>query len=79
MRTTLTIDDDVLAAAQERARRESRPTGDVISELAREALIGRHRAAPQSTSNHHGFRPLPSRGLPVSNSLIDRLREDDLA
>jgi hypothetical protein len=26
---------------------------------------------------HHGFQPLPSRGAPVSNALIDRLRDDE--
>jgi hypothetical protein len=36
--TTLDIDDDVLQAAKERARRDKRTTGEVISELARSAL-----------------------------------------
>jgi hypothetical protein len=34
MRTTLDIDDDVLQAAKERARRDKKTTGEVISELA---------------------------------------------
>src|SRR6266496_4788753 len=38
MRTTLDIADDVLQAAKERARREKRTAGEVISELARSAL-----------------------------------------
>ena len=78
MRTTLDITADVLQAAKERARREKRTTGEVISELARHAL----NAPPQTPSArapkaHYGVRPFPKRGGIVTNDLIDRLREDD--
>ena len=79
MRTTLDIADDVLHAAKERARREKRTTGEVISELARSALTAPpaslSRSQPLKTRN--GFRPFPRRGGIVTNDLIDRLREDD--
>lgn len=77
MRTTLRLDDDVLLAVRERARRERRTAGDVLSELARQALTGQHRPLPEAETDRHGFRPLPHRGPAVSNALIDRLREDD--
>lgn len=38
MRTTLDIDDDILAAAKELARAEGRTAGQVLSDLARRAL-----------------------------------------
>jgi hypothetical protein len=38
MRTTLTIDDDVLLAAKEIAKRRGVSTGTVLSELARNSL-----------------------------------------
>ena len=38
MRTTLSIEDDVLFAAKSLARREGRSLGEVISDLARQAL-----------------------------------------
>ena len=38
MRTTLDIADDILQAAKERARREKKTAGEIISELARSAL-----------------------------------------
>ena len=38
MRTTLTIDDDVLEAARGLAERDRKTVGEVISELAREAM-----------------------------------------
>jgi hypothetical protein len=40
MRTTLDIDDDILLAAKERATRERKSLGAVVSALAREALQG---------------------------------------
>ncbi len=78
MRTTLDIDEDVLLAAKERARRERRSAGAVLSELARQALTGgpppAEVAEPES---FYGFEPLPRRGAVVSNDLIDRLREEE--
>ncbi len=38
MRTTLNIDDDIVAAARELAAAEHRPLGAVISQLARRGL-----------------------------------------
>lgn len=38
MRTTITVDDDVLAAARELAAQQRRSIGDVISELSRKGL-----------------------------------------
>lgn len=78
MRTTLDIAEDVLHAVKERARREKRTAGEVLSELARNALTrgapGREAAELRS---FHGFLPFPHRGAAVSNELIDRLREEE--
>jgi hypothetical protein len=76
VRTTLTIDDDVLQAAKERARRERRSVGEVVSELARAGLT-RPTVKPNRRSGVPGFHPLPRRGRPVTNALIDELREDE--
>jgi len=78
MRTTLRIDDDVLFAVQERARREKRSAGQVVSYLVRQALTGQGRQPEEHPgAGHHGFQPLPHRGAAISNALIDRLREDE--
>lgn len=78
MRTTLSIDDDVLFAVKERARRESRSIGEVLSELARQALTNpTHLQADDDADSFHGFEPFPHRGAAVSNELIDRLRDED--
>ena len=78
MRTTLDIADDVLRAAKERARHERKTTGQMISELARRALI----AAPvtgkvKEPKSVYGFKPFHPRGGLVTNERIDQLREDD--
>jgi hypothetical protein len=78
MRTTLDIADDVLQAAKERARRERKTIGEMISELARRALM----TPPEPLSAKepkavHGLRPFAPRGGIVTNQLIDKLREGD--
>jgi plasmid stability protein len=79
MRTTLSVDDDVLSAVRERAKRDGRTIGEVLSDLARQALTGQHRGAPDAPAEaFHGFEPFPHRGPAVSNDLIDRLREDEI-
>jgi hypothetical protein len=79
MRTTLDIADDVLMAVKDRARRQKRSAGDLLSELAREALTHRYRqdVGAKEPKSFYGFDPLPSRGRAVSNELIDKLREED--
>ena len=78
MRTTLDIADDVLQAAKERARREKKTAGEIISELARSALTAPPEGArDRSPKARYGFRPFPKRGGIVTNELIDKLREDD--
>ena len=76
MRTTLNIDDDVLIAVRELARRESRSLGDVVSSLLRQALTRRHTddKTDYGQDSEFGFRPFPKRGGIVTNELIDRLR-----
>ena len=78
MRTTLNIDDDVLIAMKELARRESKSLGDVTSSLLRQSLTQRDadRTADTGQESEFGFHPFPKRGGIVTNELIDRLREE---
>jgi hypothetical protein len=57
MRTTLDIADDVLQAAKERARRERKTAGEVISELARSTLTTPAESGRVSSGTRFGFRP----------------------
>jgi hypothetical protein len=77
MRTTLDIDEDVLQAAKELARREKKTAGAVISELTRRALTTPPAARGREPKALHGFRPFPRRGGIVTNEQIDKVREDD--
>lgn len=73
MRTTLTIDDDVLDAAKAIAERRSSTIGEVISELARASL----RPAV-STARRNGIPLLPIRsdGGIVTPSLVKDLQDE---
>ena len=74
MRTTLVIDDDVLSAAKEIAAMENRPVGEVISALARRALL----PAESKIKSRNGVPLLKVRkGAPrVTSELVRQLREE---
>lgn len=74
MRTTLTIEDDVLTAAREMAAREGKTIGEVISSLARQAL----RPKNPTRNKRNGVPLLPIRpGVArVTPELVNRLREE---
>lgn len=75
MRTTLAIDDDVLAAAKHLAAREQRTVGDVISTLARRGLSGGGRAA---RAERNGIPLLPDNknASPVTMERVNQLRDE---
>lgn len=78
MRTTLDIADDVLSVVKDRAQREHRSEGEVLTDLARRGLgQGRELELPAEPESFYGFKPFPRRGAPVSNEMIDRLREEE--
>jgi hypothetical protein len=65
MRTTLDIADDVLQAAGDRARREKKTIGQVISDLARDALA----AAPGAPAARALGALERARGIAASSSV----------
>ncbi|RQS65472.1 CopG family transcriptional regulator [Burkholderia sp. Bp8963] len=75
MRTTLDIDDDVLAIARARAEREHVSIGRVLSALARAALRPTGDV-PAATRN--GLPVLPNAGTarPVTLDLVNQLRDE---
>ena len=77
MRTTLSLDDDVLLAVKERARREKRTAGEVLSDLARQALTQQSAGLRAGPVSFYGFEPFEHRGPAVSNALVDRLRDEE--
>ncbi len=74
MRTTLAIDDDVLAAARSLAERQNKSVGEVLSALARQAL----RPAQALPRRRNGIPLLAGRdkGPAVTLELVNRLRDE---
>jgi uncharacterized protein len=80
MRTTLDIDDDALLAVKERARREGKTAGALVSELTRRAptevapypsTAERSARDAQEPAAFFGVRPLaPVPGLIISNEHV---------
>jgi hypothetical protein len=76
MRTTLDIDDDVLAAAKERAAAQKTTAGKVISDIVRRALTG--RVDVEGLPVRNGFPVLPSTGKVITVEFIEKLLEEDI-
>jgi hypothetical protein len=74
IRTTLAIDDDVLAAAKELAAIEKKSVGEVISLLARNALS----PSPSIGATRNGIPLLPVRpgARRVTSELVRQLQEE---
>ena len=75
MRTTLSIDDDVLSAAKEMAAMEKKSVGEVISSLARRALV----PATSKAETRNGVPLLKVRKgatRRVTSELVHQLREE---
>lgn len=75
MRTTLTIDDDLLSIARERADFQRRTVGEVISEMMRTAI-----AAPlKEVRSVNGLILLPKNpnARPVTLEHVNELRDEE--
>lgn len=86
MRTTLDIDDDVLLAVKERAALEGSTLGKTVSALVRQSLHAPLTAARTGAVNDgvdalramgFGILPLPPGSRPVTNELVNRLRDEE--
>jgi hypothetical protein len=73
MRTTITIDDDVLTAAKAIARQRNQPVGRIVSELARQSL-----RPPAAGVERNGVLLLPVRdkGIIVTLDIVNALRDE---
>ena len=77
VRTTIDIEDDVLAAAKELARMQNVSAGQVVSRLLRNALAGEAALSRPEAGRVGGFRPFPARDALVTNDKVDRLRDQE--
>lgn len=83
MRTTLDIDDDLMQAAKELARRQGVSAGTVVSRLVRTALLASDTRGqvpagdPARPASKLGFRPLQHGEHVVTNEVVNQLRESE--
>ena len=82
MRTTLEIEDDILAAVKELARHQQLTAGQVLSSLARHALTGggaagKHVSGVREPRAFYGFESFSANGKVVTNEHIDDLRDHE--
>jgi hypothetical protein len=73
MRTTLTLDDDVLTSARSLAAQRGVSVGVVISDLARRSLTS---SQPAATRNGIRLFPVRPGATPVTPELVKALAED---
>ncbi|HEY4083325.1 MAG TPA: CopG family transcriptional regulator [Burkholderiaceae bacterium] len=75
MRTTLEIDDDLLHAAKELARREGKTAGEMVSQLLRRALT-RADAGGATAKAVAGFQPFAAKpGVMATLDQVNALRD----
>jgi hypothetical protein len=74
MRTTLAIDDDVLAAAKVLASLQRKSIGEVISALARQAL--QPQAHRHTTRNDVPLLQTQAGNMPVTLDMVNKLRDE---
>lgn len=73
MRTTLDLDEDVLLAAKEIARRRGVSIGKILSDLARQALS---RQAGEMVRNGVPLFPMQPEARIVTLELVNHLRDE---
>lgn len=73
MRTTIDLDEDILRAAKEIAQQRGTTVGQVLSDLARQALT-----RPSETTTRNGLPLLPVRpgAQIVTLELVNQLRDE---
>lgn len=76
MRTTLSIDDDVMAAARQLAERQGKSVGEVISALARQGLSGTGTRSAKTARNGVPMLPKRQAATPVTTAFVNQLRDE---
>jgi len=74
MRTTLNLDDDVLAAARQLARYEQRALGSIVSDLIRRGLA----PTPEPAGRTGGFPTfeIEADAPPITDEMVARALDD---
>lgn len=75
MRTTLSIDDDVLSVLRARAEFERKTLGECVTEIIRQSFVSKEQ--PLISPNGLVLLRQPSGGPKVTLELVNELRDDD--
>lgn len=73
MRTTLSIDDDLLVQAREIADQQQRSLGAVVSDYLRKSM----KPDDPAPLYRNGIKLLPRTGRTITLEMVNALRDDD--
>ena len=77
MRTTISLDDDVVAVARQRARRERTSLGEAVSRYVRDALRASAQPPAATPILRSKYSVLPARDEIITNEHVRRLTEQE--
>lgn len=77
MRTTLALDDDVIAYARSHAQRERVSLGEVVSRLARQGIQAHDQAHTTRAQPKSRYALLPARGETVTPEHVRQLMDQE--
>ncbi len=77
MRTTLSLDDDVIAFARSHAERERVSLGEVVSRLARQGILAQDQLHAKLAAPKSRFALLPARGEIITSEHVRRLMDQE--
>jgi hypothetical protein len=77
VRTTLAIDDDVIAYVRAHARRERISIGEALSRLARQGIQASQLPPPSTVRPKSRFALLPARAEVITSEHVRRLMEQE--
>jgi hypothetical protein len=77
MRTTLTLDEDVFAAARQRAQRERISLGEAVSRYVRDGLRSGAQGLSPTVPLRSKYSVLPARDEIVTTEHVRRLMEQE--
>ena len=77
MRTTLALDDDVIAYARSHAQREHVSLGEVVSRLARDGIVAQGQAHRTLAEPKSRYAILPARDETITTEHVRALMDQE--
>jgi hypothetical protein len=77
MRTTLALDDDVIAYARAHAQKERVSLGEVVSRLARQGIMAQGRVHATLAEPKSRYALLPARGETITSEHVRGLMDQE--